>query len=330
MSWCLLAFTHLMQKMERLNTERRLQCIKDRRQEHTTVSKPVKRPLGDHFEHLNRRSPKEPKLENHTAEESSDDGGDIEFSGERQPSFSRQSPTVPCSRENPLRSPTIVQSSGPQQQSKPNMQYRPKSYTSPNSAATPAPVKTAKSRPDVPPQDYPSQRRVAERTASSSSSADTQPRSPSITNPNHTVGTTKDPRSTPQTNGTRGTPENDVTRLTDSKHPAPSHPSLQLPPKPPTPLPTPQQTSLQQPITISQQSTSQEHTSQQPVHQQPFYQKPVHQQHPQQQPTTQQPLGPPGEPNKPSSRSSDADTRRRGHGTRRKAKRKRCPSAKDI
>ncbi|RDW93417.1 uncharacterized protein DSM5745_00739 [Aspergillus mulundensis] len=283
------AITQECQKMERVDAERRMQSIKDRRNGHATAFKPAKRPMGDSSEYLKRRLPKEPRLYDHTADESSDDGGDIEFSGQRQPSLSRQSPAVPRPHENPLHGPMSVQSFRPQQHKMSEIQRKSKSHTSPDGVRTPAPDEASKSRPDIRSHTYPLQRRSAERMASATSQADIHTMSPSIpqSRSNHAVTIAGDPTLTPQATTLPNTPNSDVTQAANSNCPMPSHSSLQLPPKPPTP-----QSTTQEPT--HQQSTPQQPTHEKPSHQQPTYQQPA----PQPPPPTSQPPSPPGEPNK--------------------------------
>jgi hypothetical protein len=71
----------MVQRMEREDAKRR----KERRIDHANASTPVKRPISDNPDAVTSRQPKEPRLDDRGAEQSSDDGGDIEYDGRRQP-----------------------------------------------------------------------------------------------------------------------------------------------------------------------------------------------------------------------------------------------------
>ncbi|KAL4749648.1 hypothetical protein BDW72DRAFT_177884 [Aspergillus terricola var. indicus] len=245
------AITQECQRMEREDAKRR----KERRDDHTNVSTPAKRPISDHPDAVTGRLPKEPRLDNRAAEQSSDDGGDIEYDGRRQPNISRQSPNAPRAREIHLQSPSTVPSRGSQQPILGEVQSRPQKYPH-TGVATPVSVQASGSAPDLPSQPNASQPRPEGGVTFLPPQVLTHAMSRSIqsgNDTNHAVSMAKSVCSTPHSNITNPTC-NESLHSTNLPYSKPSNLPTQLQPQP-QPESQPQPPNPLQ--TLSQSPTSQ-------------------------------------------------------------------------
>ncbi|KAL4993979.1 hypothetical protein BDV10DRAFT_177697 [Aspergillus recurvatus] len=243
------AITQECQKMEREDAKRRMLLIKEKRNNHTAVSTQCKRPIGDQSDTVEGRLPKEPRLDDHAGEQSSDDGGDIEYDGRSQPSISRQSPNVPHPCENPLHSPSSVQSPA---LPRPNsIQTRPQPYPSPKGIEAPVSERASRSTQYLPPHTHAPRIRPDGGAASLPSQAPTHTVSSSIPSgnheANHAVGLAKSAGSALQGNIIPKSSDNEGPHPTSLHYPKLSQQSLHLPPKPPTPQPTPSESAALHP-----------------------------------------------------------------------------------
>ncbi|KAL5047906.1 hypothetical protein BDW71DRAFT_29003 [Aspergillus fruticulosus] len=234
-----------MQRMEREDAKRRMLLIKERRSDHTVAPKQGKRPICDQADTAKGRLSKEPRLDDHAGEQSSDDGGDIEYDGRKQPTISRQSPNAPHPRENSLHSSSSVQSPGLPRPNLPKTQSRPQPYLSPKGVETPVSEQAPCSTPDLPPYTHAPQIRPDGGPGFLPSQTSTHAATSSISSgdheANHAVGTAKSAGSTPQGDVIPKTTNNEGPHPISLNHPKSSHPPVHLPPKPPTPQPTPSQ-----------------------------------------------------------------------------------------
>ncbi|KAL4738472.1 hypothetical protein BDV11DRAFT_189591 [Aspergillus similis] len=240
------AITQEYQKMEREDAKRRAQLIKERRNDHANVSTPGKRPISDHPEAVSGRLSKEPRLHDRAAEQSSDDGGDIEYDGRRQSSITRQSPNAPRVHEIPLHSPSSVQSLESQQPALGEVQSRPQKYPSYTGVAAPQSVQASSSAPDLPSQEFAPQ---PQSEGGMAFLAPTHAMSPSIQSgneTNHAVNTAKSFGYTSHGNITNTTCI-ESPHLTNLHYSQPSNLSTQLQPQPPNPQPTLSQSPTSQP-----------------------------------------------------------------------------------
>ncbi|KAL4756141.1 uncharacterized protein BDW70DRAFT_145327 [Aspergillus foveolatus] len=248
------AITQECQRMEREDAKRR----KERRIDHANISTPVKRPISDNPDAVTGRLPKEPRLDDRAVEQSSDDGGDIEYDGRRQPNISRQSPNAPRAREIPLRSPSSVQSRGSQQPVLGEVQPRPQNYHSYTGVAAPVAVQSSGFVPDLSSQADDPQPRPEGGVTFLLPQATTHAVSPSIQSgidTNQAVSMAKSVGSTSHGNITN--PRcNQRPHLTTLHYSKPSNLPTQLQPQPqsqppnpqpPNPQPTPSQSTTSQP-----------------------------------------------------------------------------------
>ncbi|KAL4811613.1 hypothetical protein BDW67DRAFT_171579 [Aspergillus spinulosporus] len=239
------AITQECQRMEREDAKRR----KEKRNDHANVPTPAKRPLSDHLDALTGRLPKEPRLDDHAAEQSSDDGGDIEYDGRRQPNISRQSPNAPHAHEIPLHSPSSVRSRGSQPPVLGEVQSRPQNYPSYTGVATPAAVQSSGSAPDLPSQADAPQPRPEGGVAFLPSQAPTHAVSTSIQSGNesaHALSVAKSVGFTPRGNIINSAC-NQSPQLTNIHYSKAGNIPTQLQPHPQSQPPNPQPTLSQSP-----------------------------------------------------------------------------------